>query len=574
MVSPKAADQPPNGSGSGIGSSGSKYVGNGGADRKGEESAAANGRRSPLPTAVNEATSPTAESPAASSASASWSRKKWIALFLFCWFSMNNGFAWILFDPVATELPEAFPYLTPKSVELLSSWQPLIYIVAFYPLTKLQNSRDGLRRSVLLGAAAEVAGSGLKVAASFVPATEGAIILLHAGQILSAIASPVAIGAPPALSALWFSNSNQGTRATAAAVLANNLGNALGYGIVPLLTDAFGFESVLRTEFVSACLLALVAVYMFPSPPGTRRRRLDHQQLSGEETDQMEMSPDLATVDMEFGTGEPVSLWSHVKSLLSLKSGVALCLCYAWSSGSYVAWTSLYEELIGGGEDLTPLFVGVTSLVSMVGYIIGGILSSSLTDLYFHQKMRNVLAVSTAGAALFGAGMIATVSTAKTGCYHDIRDGLYRCPNATEGIKVGIVVLGALTGAGTGAAAPIFYELLAEVSYPIPESVSGNVLSLGENIGALIMYQVVARFLTLPIINMTFVVGLCICVALLLGLVREVHLRPGQSQRQNLELTEVPDDTDDVSSTDLNNEPLETDVPIPTRFSNTSIVSL
>ena len=130
---------------------------------------------------------------------------RFVALLVFCAFSMNNGFAWLMFDPVDSELEALFsPVMTVNQLQLLSSWQPFVYVVAFFPVMRLLTSQDGLRRAVRAGATAELIGAALKFLATTAPTSSMAVPLLHIGQIFSAVASPVAIGAVSGLSAQWF----------------------------------------------------------------------------------------------------------------------------------------------------------------------------------------------------------------------------------------------------------------------------------------------------------------------------------------------------------------------------------
>ncbi len=80
--------------------------------------------------------------------------------------------------------------------------------------------------------------------------------------------------------------------------------------------------------------------------------------------------------------------------------------------------------------------------------------------------------------------------------------------------KIWILLVTALCGLFNGAAAPIFYELVAEITYPIDESVSGGVMSMCENIGALVLYQVVAKLFPATDMNYAFTFGMVLTIAL------------------------------------------------------------
>ena len=52
--------------------------------------------------------------------------------------------------------------------------------------------------------------------------------LIHVGQFLNGLAGPIAMGAPPAISAEWFPP-EQRTTATAISSVANTMGNAVSF---------------------------------------------------------------------------------------------------------------------------------------------------------------------------------------------------------------------------------------------------------------------------------------------------------------------------------------------------------
>ena len=86
------------------------------------------------------------------------------------------------------------------------------------------------------------------------------------------------------------------------------------------------------------------------------------------------------------------------------------------------------------------------------------------------------------------------------------------------------IILACLCGAFSGAAAPLFYELLAEVTFPVPEGASGSVLSLCENVGAFLMYQSVALLAPTSLMNAIYALGMATSVAIM-ALVRAQYRR-------------------------------------------------
>jgi len=112
-----------------------------------------------------------------------------------------------------------------------------------------------------------------------------------------------------------------------------------------------------------------------------------------------------------------------------------------------------------------------------------------------------------------------------------LRDALHRARAADSALasavpsKLVLASLSFLGGAFNGASAPLFYELTAEVTFPfVGEAVSGNLMSMGENLGALLFFQGVAAFVADSAVNWCFVAGMAVCTVVA-ALVRERYAR-------------------------------------------------
>jgi len=78
-----------------------------------------------------------------------------------------------------------------------------------------------------------------------------------------------------------------------------------------------------------------------------------------------------------------------------------------------------------------------------------------------------------------------------------------------------MLLVSILTGLPNGAAAPLFYEFAAQITFPISEGSSASALSLFENFGALALYEVIARVMGPPWVNVVFTAGMaCCCLGL------------------------------------------------------------
>lgn len=427
---------------------------------------------------------------------------KYKVLGIFVLFSMNNGFAWLMFDPVAGWLESNVVGLNRKQLELLSSWQPLVFLLCFLFIMKWVTRYDGLRFVVRIAASAEVCGAVLKLFGSIFRKYPLGLILLHLGQICSGVGAPVATGVVSALSAQWFEPEER-TRATAAAVLFNSVGNSLCYLFVPSLTVALSFTAVTFYEILMGVLAAYLSWVYFPQEPPREavieNFHVDETTVTNVDEDRDEERVDLTVVtEQKDVVREGVSLRSQLASLLKQRSCVCLLLVYAWLSGGFSAWISLFAATYH--NFYTEHFIGIMSFFGMIAYVCGGLLSSYIVDLYFARHMKYVIYFCISMNSICNLIFIVSTPNDKGFCLWNLG-------------KAFIVFSTALCGFWNGAAAPLFYELIAEISFPVEEGVSGICVSVMENIGALVFYQVISRFFTGQSISAAYSFGMALSIA-------------------------------------------------------------
>ncbi|CBZ33823.1 hypothetical protein, conserved [Leishmania donovani] len=422
--------------------------------------------------------------------------KKYQVLFIFIIFTMNNGFAWLMFEPVADWLKTNVHGMTSRSLQLLSSWQPLVFLCTFIPIMKLVTRYDGLRLAVRIGTAAEIAGAAFKLVGAFAHKSTFGLVMLNIGQIFSGVGSPVATGAVSALSATWFEPEER-TRATAASVLFNSVGNSLCYIFIPTLTKKLSFSAVTVYELLMAAIGLSLAWVIMPQEP-------ESAEMCTETKEQTTLQHSAASESKDDGdvvvhSKEHISLVTQLRSLWSIPSCVCLLVVYAWLSGGFSAWISLFADTYS--KFYSEEFIGIMSFFGMIAYVAGGIASSYVVDLYFSRQMKYVIFFCITMNMLCNLIFIACTPNDKS----------YSLWNLGQSF---IVFSTALCGFWNGAAAPLFYELVAEISFPVEEGVSGICISVMENVGALVFYQVVSRFFTGQSMSVAYSFGMTVAVAL------------------------------------------------------------
>ncbi|KAG5505649.1 hypothetical protein JKF63_04984 [Porcisia hertigi] len=421
-------------------------------------------------------------------------KKKYQVLLVFVIFTTNNGFAWLMFEPVADWLKTNVYGMTSRSLQLLSSWQPLVFLFMFIPIMKLVTRYDGLRVAVRIGTAAEIVGAAFKLVGALAHKSTFGLVMLNIGQIFSGVGSPVATGAVSALSATWFKPEER-TRATAAAVLFNSVGNSLCYLFVPTLTKKLSFSAVTVYEFIMAAIALGLAWVIMPQEPGsTEKIRVEELVMRPHDA-----APESGEGDVVAPSKEHLSLVTQLRTLWSIPSCVSLLIVYAWLSGGFSAWISLFADTYS--KFYSEEFIGIMSFFGMISYVTGGIASSYVVDLYFSHQMKYVVFLCISMNMLCNFIFIACTPNDKS----------YSLWNFGQPF---IVFSTALCGLWNGAAAPLFYELVAEISFPVEEGVSGICISVMENVGALLFYQVVSRFFTGQSMSVAYSFGMAVAVAL------------------------------------------------------------
>jgi MFS transporter, FLVCR family, disrupted in renal carcinoma protein 2 len=431
--------------------------------------------------------------------------KKYQVLFIFIIFTTNNGFAWLMFEPVAEWLKLNVHGMSSRQLQLLSSWQPLVFLCMCIPIMKLVTRYDGLRLAVRIGTAAEIVGAVLKLIGAFAKNYTAGLVFLHMGQIFSGVGSPVATGCVSALSATWFEPEER-TRATAAAVLFNSVGNSLCYLFVPSMTNGLGFFSVTIYEVVMAVIALVLAWLVMPQEPENNGEETEaKEEGNADDKGKVKASGDksLASEKAEDGdvvghTKEHSSLITQLKALWSIPSCMCLLCVYAWLSGGFSAWISLFADTYT--KFYSEQFIGIMSFFGMIAYVTGGIISSYVVDLYFSRQMKYVIFFCITMNTLSNLIFVACTPN----------DNSYSLWNLGKGF---IVFSTAMCGFWNGAAAPLFYELVAEISFPVEEGVSGICISVMENVGALVFYQVVSRFFEGQSMSVAYSFGMTVAVA-------------------------------------------------------------
>ncbi|XP_070182618.1 choline/ethanolamine transporter flvcr2b-like, partial [Littorina saxatilis] len=160
-------------------------------------------------------------------------KRRWYVLAAFCLFSFTQACVWNTFGPISSTTEEAFGW-TDGTIALFSNWGPIGYILAAIPFSWMLDVK-GLRWSCVFSAFLVLVGTALRCITMHTPTVTW---LIHVGHFLNGVAGPVAMGGPPAVSAVWFPLHERAT-ATAIGTACNYLGVAVAFILGPNIVHSY-----------------------------------------------------------------------------------------------------------------------------------------------------------------------------------------------------------------------------------------------------------------------------------------------------------------------------------------------
>ena len=389
--------------------------------------------------------------------------KRWVVLLLFCCLSCSNNFQWIIFSPITSSVAKFYD-VSNTSINWIPLIFNLIYLVGVFPVCRLYEVL-GLRHGMLVGGLINFIGAALKCVTVFYRQ----YWLLTVAGMFSGTGQLFVLGLPAMVAAIWFSERER-TFATACMTNASNMGIALGFFISPLCVNSpdasqmmilFGHQSIV-------CGAVLVGVFFF--------------------VDDKPVSPPSPTANLQV---DPVNV---TRSLLALCKNIPfVILCVSVGLGQSVfggVCVVLSQILSPFGVNETQAgwigFVGVASGIvgcTLFGYIIDRI-----------RKYKFPLIFIFAVAVVLQIGEVLALRV------------------GSEGHVAASFVLIGLTQAMQALTYPLAFEFVAELSYPIPESISGgsvmwvnNALTFGVTLA---MSEIIGNTPSPQLATSAFIVGI------------------------------------------------------------------
>jgi len=364
----------------------------------------------------------------------------------------TQGLQWGIPTVIASEMEGVYG-VTGDTLQLMLAYGPIFFIVAAVPFS-WHMDRYGCRGSVVVATACVAVGAALRCGAGDGSTTS--LALLHTSFILNAIAGPVAMAAVGKLSETWFPPHLR-TTATALMAEANLFGGTVIYPAATyIVTDPDPAQMLhLNLMVAAAGGVALVAALVyFPShPPAPPSASAAVQQAS-----ESSVSPRMLAAAMRKLATDTNFL------ILALGYGAANGMASVFGAMLMPNLTALGVSQMAGG------WLGFGS--SLVGNL-GGIALARLTDRMRNQRAVQVVLLTTAAVFL---GIFAVV------CSGVIPGGFN-----TSAAGYAIMFLAATIGAAAcDSGVPLFFELAMEVTYPLPEGLVITILTVLNNVAALV----------------------------------------------------------------------------------------
>lgn len=430
-------------------------------------------------------------------------KRRWWILFLFAGMGFMQCAVWNTWGPITATVKTAYPKWDDAEIALLSMWGTITMITGLVPMTILLQAK-GLRVSLLVTAALLTMGTGVRC---FSSEEQPFTVLAHIGAVLNGFAGIIIGAAPSLLSSRWFPH-NERTTATGIGCTFNQLGNAGGFFLGPLMVHlpvnqsthhGNSTEADLDPEQIEALRMS-IRDYMWISFGICSSLFLGVIAYFPEKP---KKPPSLTSFMHE----KPAPFAKDLKLLLSNKNIWLLVVPYAITLGINVAWSSVLDINVApfgiNQDEASWMGVYVTC-----GGVLMAIIASRFSDLLFgYMKLTiiSLMVVATAGYTWFLLLMNQCLPFSKVQLFIS-------------------VIIGA---SFNYACSPLFFELAVELAFPVSEGVVGAFLTISWNIvAALFLFIMQTPFVKKSVLWMDYLLAIQgLVVVLMMGLVREEYRR-------------------------------------------------
>ena len=456
---------------------------------------------------------------------------RWAVLAVFSSLGCLQCIVWGTYGPISTCVDRIYGW-DKSTVTTFSIFGPAVFIPCSFFISWAACTR-GLRCTMLIGAAMLLVGTAARLLSLHKPMAFPLVVVC---QLLASATGPVVLVLPPKLSSTWFPQEER-TTATAIASLANSLGGAvlfiLGPGMIPgcdslprsaspadpaIVSARSQLRHLYFVQFGWALATLLAAMVYFPDAPptppsGTAPTAVSRTGIAnsiaisaanataarGGDTNDLSIGTDEDTahdtllppvprdnavhnnvdtaavsskalpagpVSCHVGVGRVEGFIAGFRTVMMRPAYVALVIAFGVSAGVFSCWSNLLSLVLGplGYGESDCAWLGFSSTIASV---VGGVVVARVADRLQRQHVLLVIAAF-AGATIafvwFALAVQRSIGTSLAALY----------------------VACSLGGMFLAAAQPLAYELAIEVTYPVPEETSANLLVNVYNVGSLV----------------------------------------------------------------------------------------
>lgn len=360
---------------------------------------------------------------------------RWYICAIFVVFCVMQSSMWGFFAPIATPLQQIYGWSNDYIV-WLGNTANITFCILVIPLGALVDGPRGMRIPLIVTAVALCVNSGLRCVPVSWVTQRGYDALQMISMVANGLAGTLESLAPPVLSALWFPVHERAT-ATAIMATANTLGSAIGFSVAFVVPQA-GTDAqisaplhIVYWAMFAICVATLCSmIFYFPNKP---------------------LSPPAPSCDIK-----RVAVFAGLAQLARHGRFWLVVFCMAVPLGVYAAWLNvLYINLQNYSfSQNDAAWIGFGSTIAGA---IGGIVAGRFAD-YFPGRLARIIAFLYAGATmcvlLFSLICVGVLS--------------FNLPT--------VYVLTITAGFLFYAAYPLFFELVIETTFPIPEACTSGAL--------------------------------------------------------------------------------------------------
>jgi len=352
------------------------------------------------------------------------------------------------------------PLASQANINLLLNWGPIIGMLTFllqYWLKwhrSVENTFD-LPTVMKLSVGLSVTGSFLRLLPILLSTlyddisyrqTTFAFCCYHICAILNAASGPLIMGSVSLLSATWFSEEER-TTATAVAQTSNGLGTTIGF-LNPILFDIKDstIPSVSRVSYIfyTTAIISVAPLLCIPYIPS----KPDHPPSRSQSEKANEVGTETASLK------------------LSSTSFVVLILVCAILSGVSDGWQGCFQSNPVGIDNKAVGWIGFSNCVAgNVAAVVSGV----IMDRVFRRRFKAAIVLCLSCALISTMWFTAQIQ------------------EWVVSTQTLLVVAISLNGVFKDACSPLFYELAAELIYPMKESMSAGIIVFLLNMSAGVM---------------------------------------------------------------------------------------